>query len=505
MVFARRAKVKISDLNEGNWDKGTNPDSWENKAASKVEKFLKGAVAGAANLIGLDDEESEEQPNKPVTKRKPSPSHDRPNREERSNREERTYRLGESKDMAKWTLLEAEGKNTHMTHLEDLVFYEGLNGAKKALNHLASVAGMLSGHGGKKAKVTTKWDGSPAIFAGKDPKDGRFFVATKSIFNKSPKLNKTPADIRKNHESPGLQNKLMLALKHFKKLGIEGILQGDILFAKEDLKTEKINGESYIVFKPQLITYAVPEDSKLAKQMLSSEIGVVWHTQYVGGPELGDMSAQYGPVAPKSTAKVFSDDATYKDLTGLATLTAKETDSVRRGIEKISGLIQKVNPQSFNNIMKNKEFKKLIEPFVNSRIKSGEGQVSNATQFLKDFINYYDDRKQKEIDKLKTGIDGPAGQARLKDIESNRQFIEDNSNALLGVLAVYKQLIQVKQILIRKLNRVESIGMFYKTDDGYEVADPEGFVAIDKIGNAVKLVDRLEFSRRNFLDIKAWK
>jgi hypothetical protein len=132
-------------------------------------------------------------------------------------------------------------------------------------------------------------------------------------------------------------------------------------------------------------------------------------------------------------------------------------------------------------------------------------QVTNATQFLKDFINYYDDRMQAEIDKLKTGIEGRAGQERVQKIEANKKFIEDNSNALLGILGVYKQLIQVKQILIKKLNRVESIGMFYKTDGGYEVADPEGFVAIDHIGNAVKLVNRLEFSRRNFLDIKAWK
>jgi len=302
-----------------------------------------------------------------------------------------------------------------------------------------------------------------------------------------------------------LQTKLMLALKHFKKLGIEGILQGDILFTKEDLKKAKIDGESYIIFKPQLITYAVPADSELAKQILSSDIGVVWHTQYVGGPELKDMKPQYGPVAPKSTKNVWSDDATYKDVTGVATLTSKETDQVRRGIEKLNGLLEKVNPGQFNSIMKNKEFTKYIEAFVNSRIKAGEMQVTNATQFLKDFINYYDDRMQAEIDKLKTGIEGRAGQERVQKIEANKKFIEDNSNALLGILGVYKQLIQVKQILIKKLSRVESIGMFYKTDSGYEVADPEGFVAIDHIGNAVKLVNRLEFSRRNFLDIKAWK
>ncbi len=430
----------------------------------------------------------------------------------RKDREERKDRDGNPINESKW-LFEEESR-THMTHLEDLVFSQGHKGAKQALNYLANVAGMLSGHGGKNTKITTKWDGAPAIVAGTDPKDGKFFVATKhGFFNAVPKLNKTPKDIDKNHSDAGLakgktraglRNKFKMALKELKALNFDGILHGDFMFAKGDLKSVTIEGEKYVAFKPQEIMYAVPADSELAQQLLAADFGIVWHTQYTGGPEISDMQTQYGVIAPKGNKKVWMDDATYKDLTGVATLTAKETDSVRRGIEKMSDILSKSNASKFNAMLKNEEFMKYIPIFINEKIRQGEGQVSNATQFLQDFINYYDDRMQKEIDGLKKGIDSPAGQVRVQKMEANKKFIEDNSNTLLAILGIYKQIIQLKMILVNKLNKVETIGMFYKTDDGYEVADPEGFVAIDRIGNAVKLVNRMEFSRRNFLSKKEW-
>lgn len=421
----------------------------------------------------------------------------------RRGREERKSRLSEAVS------------RTHMTHLEDLVFYQGYNGAKQALNYLASVTDMLSGNSNKRAKVTTKWDGAPAIIAGTDPKDGKFFVTTKhAMFAKTPRLSKTPKDIEKNHpdvmkgdelvSKQGLRDKFKTALKELKKLNFDGILHGDFMFSKNDLKEQTIDGENYIIFKPQEITYAVPADSDLAKDILAADIGIVWHTQYTGGPEIEDMTTQYGVVAPQGNKKVWSEDATYKDLTGIATLTANETNIVKNGVEKLANIITKISPGKFNAVMKNKEFIKYIEPFINQKIRAGEAQVENPTAFLKEFMDYYDDRMQAEIDKLKTGIEGPSGQARVQKIEANKKFIEDNSNILLAILGVYKQIIQLKQILIGKLSKVEGIGTFYETESGYEVADPEGFVAIDRIGNAVKLVDRLEFSRRNFLAKKGW-
>lgn len=417
-------------------------------------------------------------------------------------------KLFEVQGESKWMLVEADdGKNVHMTHVEDLVFYKGYQGVKQAINHLAQTAEMLAGTS-EAGTISVKWDGKPAVIAGKDPKDGKFFVGTKGVFAKTPKLNKTTADIRKNHAGiPGLQQKLFVALKYLRKLDFDGILQGDIMFTKGDLTSEDINGEPHVVFKPNEIAYAVPAGSDLANQLLSAEIGVVWHTLYSGGPEMSDMTASFGAPAPAGNKNVWSQDADYRDLTGRATMTGRETAQVANGLDKLQGILQKINANRFNTLMKNEEFKEHIEPFVNSKIRADLPQVGNANAFLKEFIDYYDSKKQAEIDKLKDGgasdktASGwsPAAEARISKIEATRAFIEDNSNTLLSILAVYKQIIQVKTILLKKLNMIEGIQAFYKTDNGYDVAGPEGFVAIDHVGGAVKLINRLEFSRRNFL------
>ena len=417
-------------------------------------------------------------------------------------------KLFEVQGECKWMIVEADdGKNTHMTHIEDLVFYQGYQGVKKAINHLAQTAEMLAGTS-EAGRISVKWDGKPAVIAGNDPKDGKFFVGTKSVFNANPLLNKTPADIKKHHgKIPGLAHKLNIALKQLRKLNFDGILQGDIMFTKGDLTSEDINGESYVVFKPNEIAYAVPAGSDLAKELLAAEIGVVWHTLYSGGPEMSDLTASFGAPAPVGNKNVWSQDADYRDLTGRATMTGRETAQVANGLDKLQGILQKINANRFNALMQNEEFREHIEPFVNSKIRADLPQVGNVNAFLKEFIDYYDSKKQAEIDKLKDGgasdktASGwsPAAEARINKIEATRAFIEDNSNTLLGILAVYKQIIQVKSILMKKLNEIEGIQAFYKTDNGYEVAGPEGFVAIDHIGGAVKLINRLEFSRRNFL------
>ena len=137
-------------------------------------------------------------------------------------------------------LTEETGKNLHLEHLEDNVLNSGVNGARQSINFLRSLRDMLAGHSESKINITTKWDGAPAIFAGINPENGKFFVGTKGIFNKNAKLNYTNEDIDINHPSEGLNKKLKVALRYLPKLGIEGVLQGDMMFTKGDIKTKKI-------------------------------------------------------------------------------------------------------------------------------------------------------------------------------------------------------------------------------------------------------------------------
>jgi hypothetical protein len=392
-----------------------------------------------------------------------------------------------------------ETPSQHLTHIEDLVLHGGINGVKGVVSYIQEITKMLSGHA-PKGKVTTKWDGAPAVVAGIDPEDGKFFVGTKSAFAKAvPKKIKNIKDLDKFYsEQPGLKNVLGLAFKHLRQLDIPGVLFGDIMFTSSILYHETVEGEDLLMFKPNTIAYGVPAGSDLAKEISKAKIGVVWHTQYVGGPTLRDMQPEFGVVAPKSTKDVWSHDATYKDLSGIVTLSDKETTIINKSVDKIHHIISKVNTQKFNSVLDVKGFAKDIEDFINARIKQGAGQVHNTNEFLKDFIKHYEDKLLVGIEDLSGGAEGLAAKRRLQKVEDKKNLIIEHNQVVLAMLAIYKIINNVKSLLIEKLSRIEGMKIFYPSNGGYDVGTPEGFVAIDHIGNAVKLVDRIEFTARNF-------
>jgi len=206
-----------------------------------------------------------------------------------------------------------EQKNTHMEHVEDLVFNEGVSGTRKAIQFLRELRNMLAGNTRMPVKTTVKWDGAPAVFAGIDPTDGEFFVAKKGIFNKNPKVYKTPDDVKAD-TGGDLQSKLLIALSEFKKLGIKsGVYQGDLMFTKDDISTEEYDSQKYYTFQPNTIVYAVPVKSELGRRITKAKIGIVWHTSY-SGDSFESMKASFGKdIASqfKQLSSVWQDDATY--------------------------------------------------------------------------------------------------------------------------------------------------------------------------------------------------
>lgn len=400
-----------------------------------------------------------------------------------------------------WLLTEA--KNTHLEHLEDLIFNQGYEGATSAIDYVESLRKMLADGTGSTASVTVKWDGSPAIFCGIDPQDGRFFVGTKSIFAKEPKLCKTAKNIQKYYEDkPELAEKLYQALKHLPKLNIGGIVQGDLMFTEGDVETAKIKGDDCYVFTPNTITYAVPTNTGIGNRIGRAKLGIIFHTSYEG-PDIANLKASYGVNTASFTPHkdVWFDDATYKDYTGVASLTPQEDSHITKMLFAATQTLEKVGKAKIDAILDNRQFAKTIKPFVNQQIRKGT-QITDPNKFLKDFMMYYTDIHMKDIEALKGGIDSPAARARLDKIKEKEQWIADNANTLTGILAIYKRIIEMKKFLIQKLSKVDSIGTFQKTSDGYRVTAPEGFVAIGHDGGAVKLVDRLEFSRTNFMKKK---
>ena len=390
-----------------------------------------------------------------------------------------------------------ESKNTHLEHLEDLVFNLGYAGAISALDYVESLRGMLAEGTGTTTKLTVKWDGSPAIICGIDPADGKFFVGTKSVFAKAePKVCKTSRDIEKFYgDQPELVEILASALQHLKKLGIGGVTQGDLLFKEGGVETADINGERCLTFTPNTITYAVPADSQLGQQIARAKIGIIFHTSYEG-TSLADMKAGFlvNIQGLRKSADVWFDDATYKDYTGIASLTPTEDRKIQALMNSTYQTMEKIGQQRFDIILANKEFARNIKPFINKMVRAGT-QITDPTAFLKDFMSHYNEVMTKDIDV----VTSRAAQNRLAKIKEKEQWVADNANNLLGILATYKRIVEMKALLLRKLQQVEGIGTFQKTNDGYKVTTPEGFVAIGHDGGAVKLVDRLEFSRTNFL------
>jgi hypothetical protein len=396
-----------------------------------------------------------------------------------------------------------EGKNVHLEHIEDEILNRGVAGARDAINFLRSLRDMLAGNADTKVNITTKWDGAPAVFAGTNPENGKFFVATKGIFNVDAKLNYTEEDIDRNHPSEGLNKKLKYALTYLPKLGIEGILQGDMMFTKGDLKKETIDGEKYIIFQPNTIVYAVPDSSKLAKTMLDAQMGIVFHTSYTGSTIAGlKASFNIDINRMKPTKDVWFRDAYFVDASGTATFTEEETKQITRILSNAGVIFQRMNSLPLNRIATSDILSTQIKTFNNTKVRSGQ-KITNTTTHTVELMKWVEDKLNKEILSAKRE---DTRQKRREEKNELMRFYRANTTELKAIFDLQNLIVEAKNMIIKKLQEVKQVtGAFLRTDDGYRVTNPEGFVAVDKLkGNAVKLVDRLEFSHANFTAQKAW-
>ena len=400
----------------------------------------------------------------------------------------------------------SEEKNLHMTHAEDAVIDGGVNGTRNVINYFRAIRDMLGGNAKSPVNLSVKWDGAPAIFAGVDPSDGKFFIAKKGVFNKNPKIYKTPEEID-NDVSGDLNSKFKVALSEFSKLGIEGVIQGDFLYTQDDLKTDTIDGESYITFHPNTIVYAIPTKSDLARKIKRSKIGVVWHTVY-RGETLEGMSASFGEKIAsnlKEVSSVWSVDAVFEDKSGSVTMTAKETAAVTKKLSEAGKLFRTVKKDILNELGNNEELNLRVNTFINSKVREGQ-RIGNPKSFVKGLVKYIQDYYQKEADKKKTDRGKKTQTDKME--KALTMFSDKNTKEIEKVFELYNVLVDVKMIIIDKLNKVDSLKTFLKTQSGYEVTNPEGFVAMDRLGkNSLKLVDRLQFSKANFSSeyIKGWQ
>jgi hypothetical protein len=396
-----------------------------------------------------------------------------------------------------------EQKNTHMTHIEDKVLYGGVDGTRQAILALRALRDTFAGeHDGK---VSVKWDGAPAIFAGTDPRDGKFFVAKKGIFNKNPKVYKTNADIDEDTEG-SLNKKLKTALAYLPALGIRGVVQGDFLFTRDDIQTKKIKGTSYVTFHPNTIVYAIPANTEMAKEIKKAKLGIVWHTTYTGN-SFESMRASYGVDITKfkKTKDIWSQDAMLRDMTNY-TMSKKDTEEVNEYLKQAGKLFNQISGTTLRQLESNQQLAKLIEQFNNTHVRAGT-VVNDTAAHTRKLIAWIKNKYQKEIDKRTTERGKAAQSKALNDVL--QFFSPSNRKSIEKIFELQKLIVVAKLKIINILDKCNKMSTFLKhTKNGYQVTGQEGYVAIDTLGGeAVKIVDRMEFSYANFSPeiLKGWQ
>ena len=391
-------------------------------------------------------------------------------------------------------------KNTHLEHLEDNILNGGSQGGKEAVTFLRSLGDMLD-QGAADTRVTVKWDGAPAIICGVNPENGRFFVGTKSVFNKvSPKIAYSQDDVDGMYPPGQLAEKLKDAYKYLSTLSIPNVVQGDLLFT-DDKYEANIGGDTCIAFQPNTIVYAVPKDSDIGQKINEAKFGIVFHTQY-NGRTMDTMSASFGGINIQGNSNVFVTSSDFRNASGEANMTTAEKTTYNNLVNKTEGSLKQAS--RFLDMMKENNMNKftlniMFKTFFNRYVREGRNLIG-ARNTARDFAMYFSNALDKEIDskKMKTTKD-----KYLELKNKGLKFINDNQQAIYMTVASYMNLQAAKNFMIRKLQKVNTFGTFLKTENGYRVTAPEGFVAI-RSGRALKLVDRLEFSRANFTADKNW-
>ena len=391
--------------------------------------------------------------------------------------------------------------NKHLTHLEERILTDGQRGGDDAIKILKEMGDLLSGKGGVPITVTTKWDGAPAIVCGIDPADGRFFVGTKSVFAKDPKVCKTQSDVQRLYDG-ALAKKLSDALRYLPKSVKSGILQGDLMFT-DDKKMETIDNQRMITFRPNTITYAANPNTELGKDIHRAKIGIVFHTKYTGD-KLSDLKASFnvGPNDFSTGGDVWAERAEFKDISGIATFSLGDRQKYDAQIRKAEGSLKQTKG-FLNEIQTGKKTLGLdteLMKFFNGYVRQGRN-VPSVDKAYEDFLRHLMDEFNKAFGKVKTAktVDKKADQFAQIIF-----FVQKNEKKMKMILAAYMNLTSAKMMLVDKMKKVSYLNLFVDKGGGdYEATTPEGFVAISN-GQATKLVDRMEFSRLNFTIPKVW-
>ena len=389
----------------------------------------------------------------------------------------------------------------HLEHLEDEMLNYGVEGCKAAVGFLKELRKML-GCDNSTGFMQTKWDGAPSIICGTDPMTGMFFVGTKSVFAKTePKICYGPEDVDMYY-SGDLAEKLKFSLMYFADLGIEGVVQGDLMFTT-DIKQEVVHGEKLYTFRPNTITYGIPVDHPIGQKAKRAKIGVVFHTHYTGD-DIPNMQARAGANVNDSPDVLVIKNDTPMDRVGLNHAEEMKFDAYVAKIERMcyicGDFLDELVKETGTTGDKKFHIATYLKQYFNNEIKNARS-IGNVDEAVYELANFYHAKMEKELAKIKT----VANLTKKRNlVYQSENYLVNNVYKFKAMLALYKELQAVKQMVIDKLDHLEEFRTYVQTEKGYKVTTPEGYV-LHKDGDMIKFVNRLEFAYNNFTLQKQWR
>ena len=377
----------------------------------------------------------------------------------------------------------------------------GVEGCKAAVGFLKELRKML-GCDNSTGFMQTKWDGAPSIICGTDPMTGMFFVGTKSVFAKTePKICYGPEDVDMYY-SGDLAEKLKFSLMYFADLGIEGVVQGDLMFTT-DIKQEVVHGEKLYTFRPNTITYGIPVDHPIGQKAKRAKIGVVFHTHYTGD-DIPNMQARAGANVNDSPDVLVIKNDTPMDRVGLNHAEEMKFDAYVAKIERMCHIcgdfLDELVKETGTTGDKKFHIASYLKQYFNNEIKNARS-IGNVDEAVYELANFYHGKMEKELAKIKT----VANLTKKRNlVYQSENYLVNNVYKFKAMLALYKELQAVKQMVIDKLDHLEEFRTYVQTEKGYKVTTPEGYV-LHKDGDMIKFVNRLEFAYNNFTLQKQWR
>lgn len=379
----------------------------------------------------------------------------------------------------------------HIPHIEDLLF-EGLESIVDLGLILADLQNMFENKFSPYVNLKLKWDGNPSIFFGENPENNRFFVATKSILNKEPVLFYTEQDIENKYQDDPwkieLKETLKTCLKFLPEVCLSKfIYQADVLFTSKTLNETTLGAK----IQPNTITYWIDKNSPIYEYVTKAELGICYHTQYSS-----DLKRNNKNFWLPSTDNVFcqtSDIVIPQSLMYNRKLEESYYDIPVLNFYDFHDDLGAYFIHHFNGDFKIKD---LVKRYVNLRIKEDRCDLIDTLHFLTRTKENYRDiiASLKKSDSIKN---------KCEEFNIVETFIRNNFKQFDVLFDCWHRIREYKNMVLESLHTINTEIKPLLTET-LQPTKHEGFVLTTHDSPQVKLVDRFEFSKNNFNNMK-WK